>query len=136
MAACSPTACAIGGVPASNRYGGGANVDPVMRTTSIISPPPRNGGRLSSSSYRPQSTPIPVGPQILWPVKARRSQPRSATDVGSCGTPWEASTTITAPTACAMAATCATGLIVPSTLLTHVIDTTFVRSLITVSYTH
>src|SRR5487761_2592394 len=114
MASCSPTACAIGCVPASNRYGGGAKGDPVIRTPSIISPPPRNGGRLSRSSYEPQSTPIPVGPQILWPVKASMSHPSAATDVGSCGTPWDPSTTITAPTACAIAETSATGLTVPS----------------------
>ena len=35
-----------GGLPA----GGLAKVEPVSRTTSIISPPPRNGGRVSSRS--------------------------------------------------------------------------------------
>ncbi len=50
IAAPSPTACAIGGVPASKRYGGGAKVEPVILTTSIISPPPRNGGSDSSRS--------------------------------------------------------------------------------------
>ena len=44
------TASAIGGVPASKRYGGGANVEPVIRTISIISPPPRNGGSSASRS--------------------------------------------------------------------------------------
>ena len=35
----------------------------------------------SSSSSRPQSTPMPVGPHILWPEKARKSQPELG-DVG------------------------------------------------------
>ena len=50
MAAPSPTASAIIGVPASNRCGGAAKVVPVMSTVSIISPPPRNGGSAASSS--------------------------------------------------------------------------------------
>ncbi len=66
MAAPRPTACAIGIVPASNLCGGGANVDCSIQTCSIISPPPRNGGISSSSSRRPHSTPMPVGPHILW----------------------------------------------------------------------
>ena len=75
MAAASPAASAIGIVPASNLCGGGANVEWSIQTLSIISPPPRNGGISSSSSRRPQSTPMPVGPHILWPVKPRKSAP-------------------------------------------------------------
>ena len=41
-----------------------------MVTVSIIEPPVRNGGIASSSSARPHSTPMPVGPSILWPEKA------------------------------------------------------------------
>ena len=40
-------------------------MNPSRRTSRIISPPPRNGGMASSSSSRPQSTPMPVGPQHL-----------------------------------------------------------------------
>ena len=63
-------ASAIGGVPASNFDGSSAGVKPSRRTSAIMSPPPRNGGMASSSSSRPHSTPMPVGPHILWPVKA------------------------------------------------------------------
>ena len=59
------------GVPASKRSGAGAYVEPAIRTTSIIDPPPRNGGIASSSSLRPHSTPTPDGPSSLWPVKTR-----------------------------------------------------------------
>ncbi len=78
---------------------------------------------------------MPVGPQILWPVNASRSQPRAVTEVGSCGTPCDPSTTITAPTACAIAAISAIGLTVPSTLLTQVRETTLVRELTSPSRT-
>ena len=50
--------------------GGGAKVDPVMRTISIISPPPRKGGMSCRCSRRAHNAPVPVGPHILWPVKA------------------------------------------------------------------
>ena len=86
MAAASVGASAIGMVPASNLCGGGAYVDRSIRTSSIISPPPRNGGISSSSSRRPHSTPMPVGPHILWLVKPRKSAPSVATSTGICGT--------------------------------------------------
>jgi hypothetical protein len=38
------------GTPASKRCGGGAKVDPSMRTTSIIEPPVKNGGIESNRS--------------------------------------------------------------------------------------
>ena len=62
-------------------------------------------------------------------MKARKSAPLAATSTGSCGTAWEASSTTTAPTACARAAISATGLTVPSMLETQVSETTLVRSL-------
>ena len=46
-----------------------------MVTVSIIEPPVRNTGISSSSSGRPQSTPMPSGPNILCPEKARKSTP-------------------------------------------------------------
>ncbi len=61
---------------------------------------------------------MPVGPTILWPVKATRSAPSAATSTGSWGTAWEASTTTVAPTAWAWAAIWLIGLTVPSTLET------------------
>ena len=42
--------CAVIGTPASKRCGGAAKVLPSIRTTSIIEPPVRNGGSLSSTS--------------------------------------------------------------------------------------
>ena len=65
-AAPSPITSAIAWVPASNFSGRSAKVVPVVRTALIMSPPPRNGGIASSSSRRPYSTPMPVGPHILW----------------------------------------------------------------------
>ena len=38
-----------------------------MKTCSIIDPPVRNGGIAASRSYRPYSTPTPLGPEHLVP---------------------------------------------------------------------
>ena len=62
-------ASTIGGVPASNFVGGSAKVDFSILTTSIISPPPKNGGISSNNLYLPNKTPIPVGPYNLCPEK-------------------------------------------------------------------
>ena len=70
----------------------------------------------SSSSARPHSTPMPVGPSILWAEKARKSTPSAATSTGRWGTDWAPSATTSAPAACAASAIRASGLIVPSTL--------------------
>ncbi len=74
-----------------------------MVTVSIIDPPVRNGGIAASRSRRPYSTPIPVGPSILWPENAAKSTPRAWKSTGWCGTDWHASRTVSAPTACARA---------------------------------
>jgi hypothetical protein len=65
MAAMRPTASAIGGVPGSKRHGRSFQRAPSIQTSLIISPPPRVGSSASSTSRRPQSTPMPVGPSIL-----------------------------------------------------------------------
>ena len=70
IAAASPIASPIGGVPASNFAGRSAHVISSRVTLRIIDPPPMNGPIASSRSRRPRSTPIPVGPYALWPVKA------------------------------------------------------------------
>src|SRR3954467_6925421 len=62
MAAPRPAASTYGVVPASNFQGSEFHVDISQSTRAIISPPPRNGGISSSSSRRPYSTPMPVGP--------------------------------------------------------------------------
>ena len=76
---------------------------------------------------------MPVGPSILWPLKARKSAPSSRTFVGRCGTLWAASTSTTAPAAWARRAISAIGLIVPSTFETEATATIFVRSVSSVS---
>ena len=39
-------------------------------TERIMSPPPCQGGMASSRLALPKSTPIPVGPNALWPENA------------------------------------------------------------------
>ena len=46
----------------------------------------------SSSSARPHSTPMPVGPHILWPENATKSAPELDDVGGEWGTYWQAST--------------------------------------------
>ena len=100
-----------------------------MVTTSIMDPPVRKGGSASSSSGRAQSAPTPVGPSILWPETATASTPSVRTSSGRWGADWQASRTVSAPTARAAATTSATGEIAPVTLETWVKATTRVRSL-------
>src|SRR3954470_17523801 len=70
-AAPSPIASAMFDVPASNFAGEVAKRVPFSSDTdAIMCPPLMNGGIASSSSRRPCSTPIPVGPYALWPVQA------------------------------------------------------------------
>ena len=77
---------------------------------------------------RPTSTPMPVGPSILWPVNAKKSQPMAGTSTGMWGTLCEPSTTTSAPCSWARRVISATGLSVPSTLLTCTTPTMRVRS--------
>ena len=81
----------------------------------------------------PQSTPMPVGPVTLWPVKTTKSAPTACTSTGSCGAACEASSTTSAPTSWARRAISATGLIVPSMLETQVSETTLVSGVISSS---
>ena len=114
-------------VPASNFHGTSFHLEPVSFTSRIISPPPRNGGIASSHSRRAHSAPIPVGPSILWLVKATKSAPSARTSTGQCGTLCDASTTNTAPAACAWRAISATGFTVPSTFEMWTTETSFTR---------
>ena len=116
-AAPTPTASAIGGVPASNFQGRSAQVLPSVVTFEIISPPPRKGPMASRISGLPTRQPMPVGPSILWPVKAKKSQPIDDTSTGMWGTLCEPSTRQSAPRSWASWAISATGLMVPRTLL-------------------
>ena len=65
----SPTASAMGGVPGSKRHGRSFQRARSIQTSLIISPPPRAGSSASSAARRPHSTPMPVGPSILWAEK-------------------------------------------------------------------
>ena len=69
-AAPKPIASPIAGVPPSNLAGRSAQVISSLVTLRIIEPPPMKGGISSSSSRRPKSAPMPVGPYILWAVTA------------------------------------------------------------------
>ena len=84
----------------------------------IMLPPVMKGGIASSSSRRPHSAPMPDGPSILWPERARKSQSSALTSIGMCGADCAASTRTSAPASWAIATISASGLIVPSALLT------------------
>ncbi len=64
----------------------------------------------------PRGTPMPVGPHILWPVKATKSAWRACTSSGMCGAAWEASMQTRAPTSWARRMIVSTGLTVPRML--------------------
>ena len=72
-------------------------------TLLIMLPPVRKGGMASSSSRRPHSAPIPDGPSILWPDRARKSTPSAVTSTGMCGTLCAASSTARRPASWASA---------------------------------
>ena len=91
MAAVRPMASAMAGVPASNFQGTSFHSVASRVTRLIMLPPVRKGGIASSSSRRPHSAPMPDGPSILWPDRARKSTPSSPTSTGMCGTLWAAS---------------------------------------------
>ncbi len=97
-------------------------------TVSIIEPPVMNGGIALSSSLRPYSTPIPLGPSILWPENAAKSTPSAWKSTGWCGTDWQASSSVSAPTAFARATSSATGATAPVTFEWWLNATTFTRS--------
>ena len=89
-------------------------------------PPVRNGSIFRSSSPRPQSAPIPLGPHILCPEIARKSTPSAWTSSGTCGADCAASQTKIAPCSCAHATSFSTGLIVPSEFETWFVATTLI----------
>ena len=109
-----PTAWAAIGTPASNRFGGAANVVRSIETDSIIEPPEMNGGMAESTSDLPQRHPIPRGPSILWPLQAMKSTPSATTSTGMCGTLWQASRNTRAPTVSASLTIAGTSFTVPS----------------------
>ena len=97
------------------------------QTSSTISPPVRNGSISSRSSLRPYSTPIPVGPSILWPDRAKKSQSKSITSTGMWGALWAASTNTVAPIFLAFAVSSLTGFMVPTPLDICTIASSLVR---------
>ena len=108
-------ASVIAGVPASNFHGSSFVVKPSLRTSRIISPPPRNGGIASSSSRRPHSAPMPDGPSILCAVMATKSASHACTSIARCGAACDASTSTCAPAAFAAATSGGMSFTVPST---------------------
>ena len=70
------------GVPASNLAGASAHVASLKETSLIMPPPKVEGTSFRSNSFFPYNTPIPVGPHILCPEKARKSQSNSCTLIG------------------------------------------------------
>ena len=58
--------------------------------------------------------PDPVGPSILCPLHAKKSQPKEATSTGMWGALCAPSTNISASTLCASSASLSTGLTVPA----------------------
>ncbi len=77
---------------------------------------------------------MPVGPIILWPEKARKSASSAFTSTGMWGTDCAASTTHSAPTSWARFAISSTGLMVPRTLEVWTTVTSFVRRVMSSSY--
>ncbi len=85
-----------------------------------MSPPVRKGGIASSSARLPYRKPIPVGAHILWPLAARKSTSSACTSTGMCGTDCAASTSTSAPAACARGTIVSSGTIEPIVLETWV----------------
>src|SRR5450756_1681369 len=104
-----------------------------MVTTSTIEPPVATGGKASSSSRRPYSAPTPVGPYILCPEKTAKSTPRACRSTGRCGTLWQASSTVRAPTSRARRTNAATSATAPVTFDACANASTLVRSVTTVA---
>ena len=71
---------------------------------------------------------MPLGPSILWPENAAKSTPSAWKSTGWCGTDWQASSTVSAPTALARATSSATGATAPVTFEWWLNATTFTRS--------
>ena len=105
----SPMASAMAGVPASNLDGGAANVVFSSVTTSIISPPPIQGGMDSSASDVPHRKPIPVGPHILCAEPTIQSTPSVCTSIGTLAIDWQASSRTLASDFRAIRTTVSTG---------------------------
>ena len=74
---------------------------PQNETLLIMSPPVMNGGISSSKSRLPYSTPIPVGPSILWPENTWKSQSSACNIHGHMRHRLAAVTITFAPIACA-----------------------------------
>ena len=72
---------------------------------------------------RTQSAPTPCGPLNLWADSDRRSTPRRSTSIGILPIDCTASVWNRAPCSCAIAASSASGWIVPISLLACMIDT-------------
>src|SRR5450830_794554 len=81
-----------------------------------------------------QTTPMPVGPNTLWPEKTKKSASRSCTSTRMCETDCAPSTKALAPTRCASSTISLIGVTVPSAFETCVTATILVRSLSSLRY--
>ena len=61
----------------------------------------RSGARRSSAARRPTIAPVPIGPYILWPEKAMKSQASTDRSGTAWATTWAASSTVSAPASAA-----------------------------------
>ena len=88
----------------------------------------------SSTSRRPQTTPMPVGPKTLWPENTKKSAPMACTSTAMCETDCAPSTSALAPAWWASSTICCTGTTVPSALETWVTETILVRGFSSLRY--
>ena len=131
IARANPIAPAIFCVPASNFKGGiWSETFPHVSNLVFIPPPERRGEIFFKSSYFPYITPIPVGPQILCPEKAKKSQSISLTSTFICGTLWAPSTINKALCSWAIFASSLTSTVYPKTFVTWAKDITLVFGVI------
>ena len=84
----------------------GRTSSPPSVTISIIEPPVRNGRHRLEQLVAPPQHADAGGAEHLVAGEGRKSTPRSSTSTARCGTDWQASSTDSAPTACARSASC------------------------------
>ena len=130
MAAVSPTASAMGGVPASKRVGrrrpGRKRVE--LHVEDHAAAAEERAHRLEQLAACPRARRCRSGPSSCGPRRPGSRRRASATETGACGTSWAPSATTTAPAACAASAITRTGLMVPSTFDMHDTPTSFTPS--------
>jgi hypothetical protein len=100
----------------------------VPERTSRSWPPPCSSGT-QLVSRRSSSAPTPVGPPNLWAATLIAERPLAAKSTGIWPTAWIASLCIGTSNSAAMVANSVIGMMVPTSLLAHMIDTNATSSL-------